>query len=262
MLKYFLKNRALIFKLAKRDIDSKYKGSLIGGFWAVVNPIIMLCVYSFVFSEVFKAKWGALSGGKGTFAVVLFAGLIIFNFLAECLSRGPVLFTSNVNYVKKVVFPLGCLPFSIFLSAAFNFLISFVILIIAQLIVFNSIPWTIAFFPLFLIPLFIVGFSLILLFSTIGVYFRDITQAVPIIITFLMFLSPIFYPLSAIPKSFQDIMMYNPIAFLIENARDILILGHNMSLQEYAILYIASIILLFFALKIFQKAKKGFADVL
>ena len=241
MLKYFLKNKTLILKLAKRDIDSKYKGSFIGGFWAVVNPVIMLCVYSFVFSEVFKAKWGSLEGGKGTFAVVLFAGLIIFNFLAECLSRGPTLFTSNVNYVKKVVFPLGCLPFSIFLSAVFNFFISFIIL---------------------LIPLFLIGFSLIVIFSTIGVYFRDIAQAVPIIITFLMFLSPIFYPLSAIPKSFQDVMMYNPLAFLIENTRDVLIFGKNMSIESYSILYISSIIFYIIAMKIFQKSKKGFADVL
>lgn len=262
MLKYFLKNKTLILKLAKRDIDSKYKGSFIGGFWAVVNPVIMLCVYSFVFSEVFKAKWGSLEGGKGTFAVVLFAGLIIFNFLAECLSRGPTLFTSNVNYVKKVVFPLGCLPFSIFLSAVFNFFISFIILLIAQLIVFNSVPWTILFFPLLLIPLFLIGFSLIVIFSTIGVYFRDIAQAVPIMITFLMFLSPIFYPLSAIPKIFQDVMIYNPLAFLIENTRDVLIFGKNMSIESYSILYISSIIFYIIAMKIFQKAKKGFADVL
>ncbi|EPG2867775.1 ABC transporter permease, partial [Pluralibacter gergoviae] len=168
MVKYFLNNKTLILKLAKRDIDSKYKGSLMGGFWAIVNPVIMLCVYSFVFSEVFKAKWGTLEGGKGTFAVVLFAGLIIFNFLAECLSRGPVLFTSNVNYVKKVVFPLGCLPFSIVLSAIFNFLISFVILIVAELIVFGTLPFTVLYFPLFIVPLFIIGFSLIVIFSTIG----------------------------------------------------------------------------------------------
>ncbi|BDO00322.1 MULTISPECIES: ABC transporter permease [Enterobacterales] len=262
MLKYFLKNKTLIFKLAKRDIDSKYKGSVIGGLWAVINPVVMLCVYSFVFSEVFKAKWGALAGGKGTFAVVLFSGLIVFNFLAECLSRGPVIFTSNVNYVKKVVFPLGCLPFSIFLSAAFNFLINFAILLVAQFIVFESIPITIIYFPLFLIPLFVVGFSLITLFSTIGVYFRDIAQAVPIIITFLMFLSPIFYPLSAIPKSFQEVMLYNPLAFLIDNARGILIFGKNMSLQGYAILYFASFLFLIVSMKVFQKAKKEFADVL
>ena len=262
MVKYFLKNRALILKLAKRDIESKYKGSFMGGFWAVVNPVIMLCVYSFVFSEVFKAKWGTLAGGKGSFAVVLFAGLIIFNFLAECLSRGPILFTSNVNYVKKVVFPLGCLPFSIALSAIFNFLISFFILIVAELIVFNSLPLTVFYFPIFIIPLFIIGFSLIVIFSTIGVYFRDIAQAIPLIITFLMFLSPIFYPLSAIPKNFQDIMVFNPLAFLIENARDILIFGKPLPFEKYAILYGASFIFLIVALKVFKNAKKGFADVL
>ena len=262
MVKYFLNNKTLILKLAKRDIDSKYKGSLMGGFWAIVNPVIMLCVYSFVFSEVFKAKWGTLEGGKGTFAVVLFAGLIIFNFLAECLSRGPVLFTSNVNYVKKVVFPLGCLPFSIVLSAIFNFLISFVILIVAELIVFGTLPFTVLYFPLFIVPLFIIGFSLIVIFSTIGVFFRDIAQAIPIIITFLMFLSPIFYPLSAIPKSFQDMMVFNPLAFLIENARDILIFGRSIPVEKYAMLYTASFIFLAVAMKIFKSAKKGFADVL
>ncbi|BEO36806.1 hypothetical protein AAY84_06625 [Serratia marcescens] len=262
MFQSVIKNRVLIYKLAKRDIEARYKGSAIGTLWAIVNPIIMLCVYSFVFSVVFQAKWGALPNGKGVFAIVLFAGLIIFNFLAECIGRGPTIFLSNVNYVKKVVFPLGCLPISAGLSALFNFTISFVILLVAQLAIFGSIPFTALLFPVFFLPVFMIGLALLFLFSSIGVYLRDLSQLVPLIITFLMFLSPIFYPLSAIPAEYRPLMSINPLAFIIENARELLIMGNTPSFASFLVLYISSIFLLAFAVYVFKKTKKGFADVI
>ncbi|WP_279027651.1 ABC transporter permease [Gibbsiella quercinecans] len=262
MFQSVVRNRSLIYKLTKRDIESRYKGSAMGTVWAVVNPLIMLCVYSFVFSVVFQAKWGALPQGKGVFAVVLFAGLIIFNFLAECIGRGPSVFTGNVNYVKKVVFPLGCLPISAALSALFNFFVSFIILLIAELIVFGHIPLSALLFPVFFLPIFIIGIALLFILSSLGVYLRDISQAVPIIITFLMFLSPIFYPLSAIPEAYRPIMAINPLAFLIENTRELLIMGNVIPLISFVMLYIISVCFFAFAFYVFKKTKKGFADVI
>ncbi|CUW09729.1 Teichoic acid translocation permease protein TagG [Serratia grimesii] len=262
MFQSVIRNRSLIYKLAKRDIEARYKGSAIGTLWAIVNPIIMLCVYSFVFSVVFQAKWGALPGGKGVFAIVLFAGLIIFNFLAECIGRGPSIFLGNVNYVKKVVFPLGCLPISAGLSALFNFMISFIILLVAQLVVFGKVPATALLFPVFFLPIFIIGLALLFLFSSIGVYLRDLSQAVPLIITFLMFLSPIFYPLSAIPVEYRPLMSINPLAFLIENTRELLIMGNMVPVSSFMTLYLSSACLLAFAVYVFKKTKKGFADVI
>jgi lipopolysaccharide transport system permease protein len=106
-----VKNYALIITLIQREIQGRYKGSFMGVLWSIINPIFMLTIYTFVFSVVFKARWHSGNDSKTEFALVLFAGLIIFNFFSECIHRAPSLIVNNVNFVKKVVFPLEILTF-------------------------------------------------------------------------------------------------------------------------------------------------------
>src|SRR6185503_672780 len=154
MFRSLWRNRQLILQMARRDINSRYRGSVIGLDWSFINPILMLIVYTFVFSVVFKARWNV--GGnesKTDFAIILFAGMIVFNLFAEIVNRAPSLITSNVNYVKKVIFPLEILPWVALGSALFHTVISLLVLLLVQFILKFSLPWTGIFFPLALLPL-------------------------------------------------------------------------------------------------------------
>ena len=136
-------NRQLIWQMARRDKYSRYRGSVIGLAWSFINPIFMLLVYTFVFSVVFKARWNVdRVESKTEFAIILFAGMIVFNLFAEIVNRAPALITSNANYVKKVVFPLEILPVVALGSALFHSLISLLVLLLVQLILNHSLPWT------------------------------------------------------------------------------------------------------------------------
>ncbi|HCK7192315.1 TPA: ABC transporter permease, partial [Enterobacter roggenkampii] len=213
--------------MTKRDILGKYKGSAIGVLWSLINPMLMLIIYTLVFSVVFKARWGtgAVDEPKTQFAVILFVGLIIHSFISECLVRSPNLILQYSNYVKKVVFPLEILPLVTVLSALFHSVISYVVLCIAFFMFNGYLHWTIIFAPLVFLPLFVLSLGLVWLISSLGVYIRDIGQSIGIIVTILMFLSPVFYPLSALPKTMQSIVLLNPLTYIIEQSRNVIVWG-------------------------------------
>ena len=141
------RNRQLINASAKREVLGRYRGSALGLLWSFFNPLFMLSVYTFVFSEVFKSRWSGGSDSKTEFALVLFAGLIMFNLFAECINRAPGLILSNVNYVKKVVFPLEILPWVALLSAMFHGLISLGVWLLAYLVFFGLPHATVLYLP-------------------------------------------------------------------------------------------------------------------
>ncbi|MEA1922778.1 MAG: ABC transporter permease, partial [Pseudomonadota bacterium] len=185
-----VQHRHLITSLVHREIVGRYRGSVLGILWSFFNPVFMLAVYTFVFSIIFKARWSAGDESKAEFALVLFAGLIIFNLFAECINRAPTLILTHVNFVKKVVFPLEILPWIIFGAAFFHALVSFMVWLIFSFFVVGMPPGTIMFLPLLLVPLtfFVMGLSWLL--ASLGVFLRDIAQVVGIMTTTLMFLTP------------------------------------------------------------------------
>jgi len=258
----FLKNRSLITSLIKREILGRYKGSIFGVLWSLINPIFMLMVYTFVFSVVFKARWSGGSDSKTEFALVLFAGLIVFNLFAECFSRSPNLVLSNANYVKKVVFPLEILSFVSIGTALFHAAISYAVWIIAYLLFYGIPHLTILLLPIVLLPLiiFILGISWI--FSSLGVFIRDISQLVGMLTTVLMFMSPIFFPIEALPDKFQIFVVLNPLAPVIQETRKVLFWGELPNLVEFSICLILSLMVALIGFYWFQKTRKGFADVI
>ena len=134
------RNRYLIKASVNRDVLGRYRGSAMGILWSFFNPLLMLSVYTIVFSVVFKARWGMSNGSKVEFALVLFAGLIIFNIFSDCINRSPQLILSNVNYVKKVIFPLEVLPAITLFSALFHALISFAVVDCIRFVFWDSAP--------------------------------------------------------------------------------------------------------------------------
>lgn len=258
----FWRNKGLIRNLVYREVVGRYKGSMLGIFWSLATPIFMLLVYTIVFSVVFKARWGGGSDSKTEFALLLFAGLIIFNLFSECISRSPGLILANVNYVKKVVFPLEVLPWVSLGSALFHFAVSLGVWLVAYLVLFGLPHWHTALLPLVILPLalFVMGLSWIL--ASLGVYLRDIGQIIGIAITALMFLSPIFYPASALPEAYQPIMFYNPLTMPIEMTRDLLYWGKMPQFSLLAIYTFGSSMFAMLGFAWFQKTRKGFADVI
>lgn len=263
ILKGILNNKTLIFQMTKRDILSRYKGSMLGLGWSLFTPLMMLAVYTFVFSVVFKAKWGNdAEQTKTAFSVILFSGMIVFNMFSECFNRSTTLITSNANYVKKIVFPLSILPWTILGSAIFHAAVSLFILIVAAFFLLDELHITMILLPVIWTPLLLGLVGLMLLLSSIGVYFRDLNQVTGVLTTVLMFTSPLFFPLSVLPESLQPILMLNPLAYFIEVTRDVIIWGETPKVFPLIVAYILSVALLQLGYICFGRLKKGFSDVI
>ncbi len=258
------RNRQLIVQMTKREVAGRYKGSVMGLAWSFFNPVFMLVVYTFVFSEIFKSRWVGVGGddSKTQFAVVLFVGLIALNLFAEVINRAPGLITSNVNYVKKVVFPIEILPVIAMGAALFHSLISLGVLLIAFIIFNGYLHWTVVFIPLVLMPLVILSLGIAWVLASLGVFLRDVGQTIGLITTVLMFLSPVFYPITAVPERFRPFIMANPLTFIIEQVREVVIWGHTPNWTGIWIYTIVAMLIAWAGFAWFQKTRKGFADVL
>lgn len=249
--------------MTKREVVGRYKGSVLGLAWSFFNPVLMLTVYTFVFSVVFKARWG--TGDEETktqFAVVLFTGLIVHGLFSEVLNRAPGLILSNVNYVKKVVFPLEILPGIAMGAALFHSAISLSVLLLAFAFANGFLHWTVIFAPLVFLPLVILTLGLAWLLAALGVFLRDVGQSISILTMVLLFLSPIFYPVTALPEEFRPWLLVNPLTFIIEQARAVLIWGQLPDWVGLGLYTIVSIVIAWIGYAWFQKTRKGFADVL
>jgi len=263
MLRSPWRHRALMRQMTRREVVGRYRGSLLGLLWSFITPVLMLAVYTFVFSVVFRAKWGEHgSGDKLEFALVLFAGLIVFTLFSECLTRAPTLITSNVNYVKKVIFPLGILPWVSLGSALFHALVSVAVLLIA--LPFAGFAWqaTMLWLPLLLLPYLLLILGLSWFLASLGVFVRDVAPLVTMAMTVLMFLSPIFYPASALPEEMRAWLFLNPVTFVIEQAREVLIWGRAPDFSGLALYALVALIIAWLGYFWFEKTRKGFADVL
>jgi lipopolysaccharide transport system permease protein len=259
----FWRNRELIFQMARREVVGRYRGSVMGLAWSFFNPILMLVIYTFVFSTVFKARWGVgKEESQVDFAVMLFVGMIVHGLFAECVNRAPQLIIGNTSYVKKVVFPLETLPWVAMGSALFHAAISLVVLLGVQLILAAWLPWTVFLFPLVLLPLIIATMGFAWFLAATGVFVRDIGQTTGIFTTVLLFVSPVFYPITALPEKFQVVLMLNPLTFIIEQARQVLIWGRLPDWAGLGIYSLASLAIAWPGFWWFQKTRRGFADVL
>jgi lipopolysaccharide transport system permease protein len=258
----FWRNRELTLALIQREILGRYRGSALGILWSFIHPLFMLAVYTFVFSVVFQARWGSDSNSKAEFALVLFAGLILFNLFAECITRSPGLILENANYVKRVVFPLEILPWVSMGSALFHAMVSLVVWFIFYAILFGLPKVTTLLLPGVILPTIFFTMGLSWFFSALGVYLRDISQLTTILVTVTMFLAPIFYPISALPDNFKPLLFLNPLTPTLEQFRGILIWGQMPELKVWISYLAASALVAWLGFAWFQKVRRGFADVL
>ena len=258
-----LHHRQLIFQMIRRDVLGRYKGSIMGLLWSFLNPIFMLAVYTFVFSVVFKARWGIEGNdSKSQFAIILFVGMIVHSLFAEVLNRAPTLILSNVNYVKKVIFPLEILPVITMGASLFHSMISLAVLMIAFIMFNHFLHWTAIFIPLIFLPLVIFTLGCAWILASLGVFLRDVGQTIGIIMTIMMFLSPVFFPVSSLPEAYRPLILANPLTFIIEQSREVLIWGHVPNWTGLGIYMVAATLVAWSGFAWFQRTRKGFADVL
>jgi len=263
MIVCLIRHHQMIVQLIKRELLARYRGSMLGIAWSFVTPLIMLGVYTFLFTVVFKARWGIeQQSNHADYAIIMFVGLIIHGLFAECINKAPQLITSNLNYVKKIIFPLEVLPWIALGCALFNAVISVFILLIAQIILHHQISWTLIFIPLIFFPfiLFVMGCSWLL--AAAGVYLRDISQTTSIISSVLLFMSPVFYSLSMLPDSLMTVAQLNPLTLIIDDSRKVLLFGELPNFLALGIYFVFGATIAWLGFIFFQKTRKGFADVL
>lgn len=260
-MRQVLRQRSLVWQFVKRDVQSRYRGSWLGLGWSFLTPLAMLAVYTFVFREVFQSRWGQGDGGGVDFALRMYAGLVVFNFFAECVGRAPRLIVDQPNLVKKVVFPLELLAWVSSLAGVFHLAVNAaVLLLVALLAGYGHVSMLVL--PLVWLPLLPLVLGISWFLAALGVYLRDIGQVIGLVISLLMFMSPIFYPVSAMPERWRFWLHLNPLTLIIEDTRLVLLDGALPALLPLFLHFALALLVAFLGAAWFRATRKGFADVL
>jgi len=262
LIRGYWDNRMLIKQLVKREIYGRFQGTHLGMFWVILEPLLLLAVYTFVFRVIFSRHWLSEDETTIEFSIILFSGLLVFNLFREAATSAPNLVLRNVNYVKKVVFPLEVLPFVTILSGLFHLIVSISVLIGIYVIVNGYLHIEILYIPLIMFPYVLMLFGASLFLASVGVFFRDIAQIIGMIVMAALFLSAIFYPIESVPERYQLWFFLNPMAFTADQFRGALIWGRAPQWQWIVFYYPVSIVVSWLGLFWFQKTRKGFSDVL
>jgi len=256
------RHRQLVWQLTRREVLGRYRGSLLGIAWAVGNPLLMLAVYTLVFGYIFRARWGEGVDTAGEYALVLFCGLTVFGIFSEVVSRAPSLILANPNYVKKVVFPVDCLPWVLVGAALFHAAASLSVLLIAQLLIRGVLPWTVLWLPVVLLPLVLLAVGAAWLLASLGVYLRDVGHLVNALVTVLLFLSPVFYPAASLPAPLHRVLLLNPLTAVLESARAVLLWGQSPDWPLLVPCLLVGALAAWLGWLWFDRTRSGFADVL
>ncbi len=256
-------HRELIRQFTRREVQQRYRGSYLGLIWSFITPLSTLVVYTFVFSIIFDARWeGAPLEGPASFALAFFAGLVVYNVLSETILASSAVITGNPNYVKKVVFPLEILPINILGSALIHSLFGLAILFVGLLIFLWQIPWTVIFLPLMYLPLIFITLGLAWFVASLGVFVRDLNHFLGIVLQFFFFLTPIVYPPSAVPEQLKFLIFLNPLSFIINHVRRVVLFGQVPDWGEFVIIVITTFGVMLLGYAWFMTSKKTFADVI
>ena len=257
------RHRLLIEQFVKRDVLSRYRGSYLGLLWSLLRPLSMLAMYTVVFGYIFESKLGTHPNeSKFDFTLALFCGLILFDFVAECVARAPTLVLTNPNYVTKVVFPLEILPVMTVGAALTQLVISCVPLLIALFCAHGSVPLTALYLPLILLPLVIFCLGITWLLASLGVFIRDINSLMPVVLMIILYDSAIFYSINRVPSNFLPLVLGNPLATIIDQARNAVLWGSPPVWGRYGFVLLASFVVMIFGYAFFMRTKSAFADVL
>ena len=255
-------HRSLTLELAKRDVLGRYRGASFGLLWALISPFLMLLVYSFAFGFVMKAKWPQSEQSNVHYSIILFMGLIVHGFFAECLNKAPLLITGNANFVKRVIFPLEILPWPMVISALFHTFMNFLVFLVLHLALDHTVSWTSIFLPIVILPLVLLALGVSWFLAALGVYLRDIGQVTGVLATALLFLSSAMYPADILPPQYRWLMMMNPLTFIMDQAREVTLWGHLPNWTGLGIYAVCALLVMYLGYSAFRLTRRGFADVI
>jgi lipopolysaccharide transport system permease protein len=260
--KALIGRRTMTFELTKRDVLGRYRGSSFGLLWSLFTPFLMLLIYTFAFGVLFKSKWPQASGGDHPYALLLYLGLIVHGFFAECLTRAPSLITGNANLVKRVVFPVEILPWPVMLSSLFHAAMNSLVFAALALILEHRLSISILWLPVVLFPLVPVCLGVCWLFSSFGVYMRDVGQVTGVLSTAMLFVSSAMLPIDALPPGYRILFEMNPLTFIIDQARVVALFGLPPNFFGLGLYLICSLFVMYAGYAWFMLTRRGFADVL
>ncbi|MDB5887814.1 MAG: transporter related (permease component) protein, partial [Rhodocyclales bacterium] len=254
-------SRHLILELVKRELMGRYRNSLGGALWSFAQPLFLLAVYTVAFGVILKTPWG-LSGDTGSFSLILFAGLIVFNAFMDCFRKAPTLVTGNPNFVKKVVFPLEILSWVQGLTALANVGVSLLVWVVAYAVLVGVPKLSVLYFPLILIAYFPLLLGVGWLLAALGVLTRDMDPFVSVMSHALLFLTPIFFSREAAPALLQHFLMLNPLTFIVEQSRRVLFTGMAPDFAGLALYMLLALLFSATSLYVFRRLRPVFGDLL
>ncbi len=254
-------HHGLINSMVRRDLTSRYKGSVMGLAWTIITPAVMIIIYTVIFSGIFKARFVA-EGGHLQFAVYLFCGMLPWIAFSDGIQRSTTALTDNINLVRRVVFPLEALPVNLVLSALMQQMLGTIVLLVAALIMQRTLHATVLWIPVLLVPQLLATIGLGWLMASLGVFIRDMTQINQLALQTMMYLTPILYPENLIPPEYHLLVDLNPVAPLIRSYRQILLEGRMPDWRGLTVTLIFAVVCFYFGYWWFERTKKAFADVL
>lgn len=264
------RHAALVRQLAARDVAERFRGQWLGWAWLVLAPLLMVAVYTLVLRHAMGVRWGgtgpaadAAAGWAGDvdFAVRLMCALLPFNWLAECISRGPRLVADVPHLVKKVVFPLEVLPWVVGLAALVPLGAGLAVTLAVQAGALGSWSVTVLWLPLVWLPLWPLGLGLMWALAAVGTYVKDASQVVAPLLGALLFLSPVFYDLKKLPAGLRDALGWSPLAQVIEQTRAVVVRGEAPDAAALMAAGLAGLVVAVLGAALFKRVRGGFADV-
>lgn len=260
--KAWLRHRSLTMEMTRRDVLGRYRGASFGLLWSLISPFMMLVVYTLAFGYILRARWPGTTGDTADFAMLLFMGLIVHGFFAECLTRAPSLIAGNPNLVKKIVFPLDILPWTIVMSAFFHALMNTIVFVLLNLLLRGELHLTVLLWPIVLLPLMFLTLGTVWLLSSLSVFLRDIGQVTGVLATAMLFLSSAIIPVETLPERYKVVFYLNPLTFIIDQAREVAFWGRLPDWSGLGLYTLGALVFAYVGFAVFQKTRRGFADVL
>ena len=251
----------LIFSFARRDLVGRYKGSALGLAWAVLTPIVMIAIFTFIFAGIFGARFGA-SNSHWDYALYLFCGLLPWSMFQESVQQSATTIVTHANLVKRVVFPLETLPAAQAFAALGNQLFATIALLIGIVLIRQNLQLTSLWLPLLLIPQLLFALGAAWLIASLGVFLRDIAQGVTLLLMAWMYLTPIIYPESIVPERFRLLLNVNPFTTLVRSYRNIFLDGVAPDWRGLAYFTAVSLVVFILGYWWFARTRKSFADVI
>ena len=258
----FGRHRNLTRELVRNEILGRYRGASFGMLWSLLSPFLMLVVYTIAFGSILKGRWPQAGGTHAEFGLVIFVGIFVHGFFGECFTRAPRLMLENANYVKRVVFPLDILPWTMVLSAVFHLAMNVLVFCLLSLLVYQQLSPLVVLLPLVLAPLLLLTVAVSWVVSSLGVYLRDIAQVAPVVATAMFFLSSAIIPVEAVPEQYRLVFHLNPLTFFIDQARAVALWDRQPDWAGLGLYALGGLAAVFVAHAWFRRTSRGFADVL